>query len=197
MDQVGIFVFALSGAIMAVRKDMDLFGIVFLACLPAIGGGTIRDVLLDQPIFWFSDTRSLLLICMAALCVFFFYGRIESFRPLRWADALGMSLFSVTGAAKAMSIGLNFSVVVIMGVITACAGGLLRDVVANEEPLLLKTDIYATAAIVGAAVYVGLIACSMSVNPAFIIAMMCAFCLRSAALMLNLSLPKSPWSSQK
>ena len=195
MDQIGIFVFALSGAVMAVRKAMDIFGIVFLACLPAIGGGTIRDVLLDQPIFWFSDTTSLLLILAAAICVFFFHARIENFRPLRWADAVGMSLFAVTGAAKALSLGLHPAVVVIMGVITACAGGLLRDIVANEEPLLLKTDIYATAAMVGAGVYVGANSLGISANPAFLIAMGCAFCLRSATLIFNLSLPKSPWSS--
>lgn len=191
MDQIGVFVFALSGAIMAVRKDMDLFGIVFMASLPAIGGGTIRDLLLDQPIFWFTDTHALFLILAAAIAVFFFYSRIQDFRPLRWADALGMSLFAVTGAAKAASLGQHPAVVIIMGVLTACAGGLLRDIVANEEPLLLKTDIYATAALTGAGSYVVMTSIGVSAAPSFIVGMSFAFCLRGAALIFDLSLPKS------
>ena len=110
-DRLGAFVFAISGGIVAVRKDMDLFGIIVLAFLPAIGGGTLRDVLLDQPVFWLSDTWALMLSVLGALTVFFLHRRLDTFRPLRWADAIGMALFAATGAAKAAHLGFEWPLV--------------------------------------------------------------------------------------
>jgi uncharacterized membrane protein YeiH len=192
-DRVGVFVFAISGGIVAVRKDMDLFGVIVLAFLPAIGGGTLRDLILDQPIFWLSDTPTLLLALAGGLTAFVFHRWLENFRPLRWADAFGMSLFAVTGAAKAMNLDHGLGVVLIMGALTASAGGLMRDVVANEEPLLLKKDIYATAALVGALVYFGLATYGLTETSAFIGGLAAAFTLRALAIIFQLSLPKSPF----
>ncbi|MBU1288126.1 MAG: trimeric intracellular cation channel family protein [Alphaproteobacteria bacterium] len=192
-DRVGVFVFAISGGIVAVRKDMDLFGVIVLAFLPAIGGGTLRDLILDQPIFWLSDTPTLLLALAGGLTAFVFHRFLENFRPLRWADAFGMSLFAVTGAAKAMSLDHGLAVVLIMGALTASAGGLMRDVVANEEPLLLKKDIYATAALLGAGVYFGLATYGLPDTSAFIGGLAAAFTLRALAIVFKLSLPKSPF----
>jgi uncharacterized membrane protein YeiH len=192
-DRVGVFVFAISGGIMAVRKDMDLFGIIVLAFLPAIGGGTLRDLILGQPVFWLSDTPTLLLAVAGGLTAFVFHRFLENFRPLRWADAFGMSLFAVTGAAKAMGHDHGLAVVLIMGALTASAGGLMRDVVANEEPLLLKKDIYATAALLGAGVYFGLATCGLPETGAFIGGLAAAFTLRALAIIFQLSLPKSPF----
>ena len=192
-DRIGVFVFAISGGIVAVRKDMDLFGVIVLAFLPAIGGGTLRDLILGQPVFWLSDTPTLLLALAGGLTAYVFHRFLENFRPLRWADAFGMSLFAVTGAAKAMNLDHGLAVVLIMGTLTASAGGLMRDVVANEEPLLLKKDIYATAALLGAGVYFALAAWGLPESSAFIGGLAAAFTLRALAIIFQLSLPKSPF----
>ncbi|MEM9669845.1 MAG: trimeric intracellular cation channel family protein [Pseudomonadota bacterium] len=192
-DRLGVFVFALSGGIVAIRKDMDLFGVIVLAFLPAIGGGTLRDLLLDQPVFWLADTTSLGLAVAGGLTVFVFHRAIDAFKPLRWADAMGMALFAVTGAAKAMALGYGLGIVLIMGALTASAGGLLRDVVANEEPLLLKSDIYATAALLASLAYFTAISAGATEPVAFGIAWASGFALRSLAFLRGWSLPKSPF----
>ncbi len=193
-DRLGVFVFALSGGVVAVRKDMDLFGVIVLAYLPAIGGGTLRDLLLDQPVFWLTDMTALVLALAGGLVVFVFHRPIDAFRPLRWADAFGMALFAVTGAAKTMSLGHGLAVVLIMGTITASAGGLLRDVVANEEPLLLNSgELYATAALLASLVYFGASHAGLSELAAFVLALIVGFTLRGLAILRGWSLPKSPF----
>lgn len=189
-DRLGVFVFAISGGVVAVRKEMDLFGVIVLAFLPAIGGGTLRDVLMDQPVFWLHDPLTLVISVLGGLSVFLFYRPLSAFRPLRWADAFGMALFAATGAAKASSLGFGVAVILIMGTITATAGGLLRDVVANEEPLLLKSDIYATAALSGSLAY--FVANTSNIDDTMAIgASICiAFAVRAAALIWGWSLPK-------
>lgn len=191
-DRLGVFVFAISGGIVAIRKNMDIFGVIVLAFLPAIGGGTLRDLLLDQPVFWLSDTTTLLLAICGGLVTFFFHRALEGFRPLRWADAFGMALFAVAGAAKAYALGYGLPVVLIMGAMTASAGGLLRDVVANEEPLLLKSDIYATAALLAALVYFALRTVGYPDIAGFAGGILAGFTLRGLAIVYGWSLPKSP-----
>ncbi len=181
-DRIGVFVFALSGGIAAARKEMDLFGVLVLAFLTAVGGGTLRDLILDAPVFWLADTLSLGLCAAGGLVAFFLWKPIDAFRPLRWADAAGLALFCVAGAAKAAGLGHSFVIVLIMGTMTASAGGLLRDVVANRVPLLLLPgEVYATAALLGAGVY-GALHFSGAGETA-------AFALRAAALLFGLSLP--------
>lgn len=189
-DRIGVFVFALSGGIAAVRKDMDLFGIVVLAFLPAVGGGTLRDLILDAPVFWLTDTISLWLAVAGGLVAFFFYKIIEDFKPLRWADAMGLALFAVTGAAKAAELGHGFIIILIMGVMTASAGGLVRDVVANRDPLLLKEDIYATAALFGALAYSACHFMSLPPSVSFGVGFAAAFILRGLAIQFKWSLPR-------
>ena len=190
-DRVGVLVFALSGGIAAVRNDMDLFGVIVLAFLPAVGGGTLRDLILDAPVFWLEDTVSLWPALLGGLLAFFFTRFLEDFKPLRWADAVGLALFAVTGAAKAWGMGHGFIIIAIMGVMTASAGGLIRDVVANRDPLLLKEDIYATAALAGAAVYAGLVYAGLDERIAFGVGMLAAFILRALAIVFKLSLPRA------
>ncbi len=191
-DRIGVFVFALSGGIAAVRKEMDLFGVLVLAFLTAVGGGTLRDLILDAPVFWLADTLSLILCAIGGLAAFFLHRPLEGFRPLRWADAAGLALFSVAGAAKAASLGHGFVIVLIMGTMTASAGGLLRDVVANRVPvLLLPGELYATAALLGAGVYGALHFTGVPEGPAFAAGMAAAFGLRAAAIVFNLTLPKA------
>ncbi|MEM7739555.1 MAG: trimeric intracellular cation channel family protein [Pseudomonadota bacterium] len=189
-DRAGTLVFALSGGIAAVRKDMDLFGVVMLAFLPAVGGGTLRDLLLDEPVFWLADSWTLLFALAGGLAAFFAASAIDAWKPLRWADAAGLALFAASGAAKAHELGYNIVVVLMMGVITATFGGLLRDVVANREPLILKDDVYATAALFGAVVFVGLASVPGLEATAFLGACIAAFLLRGAAIIFDWALPK-------
>ncbi len=189
-DRIGVFVFALSGGIAAARKEMDLFGVLVLAFLTAVGGGTLRDLILDAPVFWLADTLSLGLSAAGGLVAFSLWKPIDAFRPLRWADAAGLALFSVAGAAKAAGLGHSFVIVLIMGTMTASAGGLLRDVVANRVPmLLLPGELYATAALLGAGVYGALHGAGVSDTPAFAAGMAAAFALRAAAIVFKWSLP--------
>lgn len=188
-ERAGVFVFAISGAIVAVRKDMDLFGVIVLAFLPAIGGGTLRDLILDVPVFWLNDPASLGLAVVAALFTFGAHRWLENFRPLRWADAFGLALFAVQGAAKTYALGHNAAVVIIMGTITATAGGLMRDVIANDEPLLLREDIYATAAILGCVAYVGFAMIGLPPGVPLIAGLIVGFAIRALAIRYRLSLP--------
>jgi uncharacterized membrane protein YeiH len=191
-DRIGVFVFALSGGIAAVRKDMDLFGVLVLAFLTAVGGGTLRDLILDAPVFWLDDTLSVILCGAGGLAAFFLHQPIDGFRPLRWADAAGLALFSVAGAAKTASLGHDFIIILMMGTMTASAGGLLRDVVANRVPLLLlPSELYATAALLGAGIYAAVHFSGASEGLAFAAGMTGAFALRAAAIIFNLTLPKA------
>ena len=118
---------------------LDYFGLLVLALMPAVGGGTLRDLLLDLPVFWIEDTTYLGLTIAAA--AFTYFGQrfmTQDARSLVWADALGLSVFCVSGAAKAISVGVGTLVAVTMGVLTAVAGGIIRDVVANEIPYVLR-----------------------------------------------------------
>src|SRR5918998_4959136 len=157
MDLVGVFAFAVSGALTAGRKGMDLFGVPVVAAVSAIGGGTVRDLLLDRPVFWLTDTTYLYVIAAAALFTLL-YGR---FRPppagaLLVADAFGLSVFAVLGVRAGLEAGVPPLVAVIMGAITGVVGGAVRDVLCGETPLILRQEIYATAAIAGATTYVAL-----------------------------------------
>lgn len=189
-DRAGTFVFALSGGVAAVRLRMDLFGVVMLAFLPAVGGGTLRDLLLDQPVFWLADTAVLGFAAVGGLVAFFAANAVDAWKPLRWADAMGLALFAITGAAKASDLGYGMVVILLMGTMTATFGGLLRDVVANREPLIFKEDIYATAALFGALVYALLAQSPATEAMAFAGGCAAAFLLRGAAIVFRLSLPK-------
>ncbi|WP_300375376.1 trimeric intracellular cation channel family protein [Henriciella sp.] len=191
-DRIGVFVFAISGGVLAVRKQMDLLGVIVLAFLPAIGGGTLRDLLLGEPVFWLTDTVTILLAIAGGGTAFIFYRFVSRFRALRWPDAVGMSLFAVTGAAKAMSLGHGFLVTLIMGAMTASAGGLLRDVVANEEPLVLKDgELYATCALAGSLVYFLIMSYGPGDPVALASGMAAAFILRASTIVFGLSLPRA------
>ncbi|MCQ8185072.1 trimeric intracellular cation channel family protein [Parvularcula maris] len=189
-DRIGTFVFALSGGVAAVRRDMDLFGVITLAFLPAVGGGTLRDLLLDEPVFWLADPWVLGIAAAGGVVAFVAATPVDNFKPLRWADAAGLALFAVTGAAKAQELGYGMPIVLLMGTITATFGGLLRDVVANREPLVLKEDIYATAALFGALIYWLLSLSPLTEALAFAGGFAGALLLRGAAIVWKWSLPK-------
>jgi uncharacterized membrane protein YeiH len=191
LDLFGVFVFALSGALAADRRGMDLFGFVFIALLPAIGGGTVRDILIGAPVFWIQNSVYLWLILSAALLTFAAAPVISrAGRLLIWADAIGLSVFCATGASKALGAGTPASVAVAMGVVTAVLGGIVRDVVCNEVPLVLRQDIYATAAFSGAVSFVGLTLAGAAPDLALWGGIGVCFAVRASAIVWGWSLPQ-------
>lgn len=188
----GVFVFAISGALAAVRKEMDLFGVLAISFLPALGGGTVRDLVLDLPVFWLGKPAYIWLTVIAALLVFFLSRLIESRqRWLVWADALGLSLFAVIGAERAFAATGSTEVAVIMGVVTAVAGGILRDIVCNDVPLVLHGEIYATAAFAGAGAWclIGPLLGSQFIS--LWMAVVVALGVRSLGIVWHLTLPRA------
>jgi len=191
LDLFGVFVFALSGALAADRRGMDLFGFVFIALLPAVGGGTVRDIVIDVPVFWVEDPIYLWIILAAAILTFLAAPMIHrAGRMLVWADAVGLAVFSAAGTAKTYLATANTSVSIAMGVVTAVFGGIVRDVVCNEIPLVLRQDIYATAAFAGSVSYILLLWADLPQSIALWAALAVCFAVRASALIWGWSLPK-------
>lgn len=191
MDIAGIAVFAASGALVASRKQLDIVGFVLIAVITGFGGGTLRDLLLGRtPIFWLRAPELLAVCAGAALLVFVAAPLIESrFRALLWADALGLALYAVVGAEIALLAGADPWAAVLLGVVTASFGGIIRDVVCNELPLILRREIYLTAAAAGAALFVGLRLEGVWREPAMAAGFLLAFGTRAVALLRGWSLP--------
>ena len=187
LDLFGVAVFAVSGALAAARKRMDVLGVVVLAMVTAVGGGTLRDVLLDRhPIFWFTDATYLItIVAAAALTMVYTRFRAAPHRALLVADAFGLALFTVSGAKVAEQMGLPGIIVVFIAALTGTAGGVLRDVLCAEVPLILRRDIYATASIAGAAGYVGGQHAGLAAGTVALAAMAVVFALRMGAVFLN------------
>lgn len=192
VDRVGVFVFALSGGMVAVRHRMDLLGVLVVSLFPAIGGGTLRDLLLGVPVFWLTDQASLILALCAGLAAFFFANFWARLHALVWADAAGLALFAVVGASKAYAVDGSFLVSVFMGALTATAGGLIRDVVCNESPMLLREEVYATAAIAGASTFWLAREAGMSEQEGLLTGSLVAFVVRTAGIVFKLRLPRPP-----
>ena len=158
IDWFGTAVFAVTGALVASRKRMDIFGFILLGCVTGMGGGILRDVMLGAlPVFWVREPVYLA-ICVAVSAATFFLAHIPEsrYRVLLWLDAAGLALFCVVGADRALVAGARPSIAVAMGVVSATFGGIIRDILGGESPLILRREIYVTAALAGAAVFVGL-----------------------------------------
>lgn len=191
LDLLGVLVFALSGALTASRKELDIVGFAFVAAVTGLGGGTLRDLLLDLgPVFWVHKPHYLAVTTAAAILVFLTAHRVEvRYRLLLWADALGLALFCVVGARIARDAGAPAPVAVLMGMTSAVMGGLLRDIICNELPLVLRRELYWTPALLGAVVAVGADAAGLAEAVAGLLGFLAAFGLRAAGLLLDLSLP--------
>lgn len=188
----GVGVFAASGALAAGRKNFDLLGVVVIALVTAVGGGTLRDLLLDRhPIFWVQDPSHLTVILASAGLTFVYVRyRKPPLAALAVADALGLALFTISGAQVAEARGLPWLTVVVMGTVTGSAGGVLRDVLSGEVPLLFRqTDLYATAAIAGVAFYLALERVGVRQDVASYLGMASVAALRFAAIRWRLRLP--------
>lgn len=189
-DAIGIFVFALSGGLAASRRGLDFFGILVVSLLPAIGGGTLRDLLLDRPVFWLEQSDTILIALGGGVLSAILGERIARFKTLIWFDAMGLALFSVIGAQAAHALGHGPIVVVMMGTITASFGGLIRDVVCNEVPLILREDIYATAALIGSLVFWAAASFELDVPTAMVLGGLVAFTIRAGVIVLKTIQPK-------
>jgi len=191
IDHAAIAVFAISGALVASRKQMDAVGFILIAVVTGFGGGTMRDLLLGRtPVFWLRAPDLLAVAMVAAVLVFFTAHLFNNrFRALLWADAVGLSIYAVLGAEIALIAGANPWAAVILGVVTATFGGIVRDVICNEIPLILRREIYATAAAAGAAVFVILRLEGVWREPAFLAGALTCFLIRAAAIQRGWSLP--------
>ncbi len=154
LDLTGTFVFAISGALSGIDKKYDVFGVMFVAFITAVGGGTTRDVLLGiTPVSWMNNLVYLYVIVGAVVFTFFTSNKIMKWRKTLFLfDSLGLGVFTVAGIRKTLELGLSWEVAIMMGVISATLGGILRDVFNNDKPLILHKEIYATACFAGALV---------------------------------------------
>lgn len=192
LDWLGIVVFAISGALVASRKQMDIVGFALLGVATGIGGGSLRDLLLGQaPVFWVRQPEYLVTCVVVSSVVFFTAHRAHSrYRVLLWFDALGLALFAVTGAERALLAGAAPVVAVAMGVVTATFGGVIRDVLGGEMPVVLSREIYVTAAVVAAGCFVATTWAGLGREPAIAIGFAAGFLVRGAALQRGWSLPR-------
>ncbi|MGF7162279.1 putative membrane protein YeiH [Rhodoligotrophos appendicifer] len=192
LDWVGIVAFAMTGALVASRKEMDIVGFILLGTATGIGGGTIRDTLLGVfPIFWIADP-SYLVVCILVSGVTFFVAHIPQsrYRLLLWVDAIGVAVFAVTGAETALAVGANPIVAIAMGVVTATFGGIIRDILGGESPVILRREVYVTAALAGACLFVILSILSLPREACLGSGLAAAATIRFAALRWNWSLPR-------
>jgi len=182
---------AAAGVLEAGRKRFDLFGMVVVALSAALGGGSLRDVLLDRPVFWVADQTFLIAALLAALATFFLARRfVLPARLFLIPDAAGLALFTIAGTKVSLVWGAPWLVASFMGVITGVVGGILRDVLCNEEPLVFQGSLYATAAWVGALVFIGLSLLDIDPRLAAVAAGAIIFLLRVVAIRWDIGLPR-------
>lgn len=155
LDLTAAAVFAVTGALVASRKQMDVVGFMWLGVVTGVGGGTVRDLLLGLPVFWVRDPAPVVACLAAATGTFFAAHLVQSrYRLLLWLDAIGLALVTVAGTAKGLDSGAGHVVAVVMGVVTAAVGGIIRDVLGHEPSIILRREIYVTASVAGAVAYV-------------------------------------------
>jgi uncharacterized membrane protein YeiH len=192
LDWLGIVAFAITGALVASRNQMDVVGFILLGTVTGIGGGTIRDLLLGiHPLVWIENPTYLAVCMLVSLIVFFTAHLAQSrMRVILWADAIGLSLFSAVGAERAISCGASEIVAITMGIITACFGAIIRDVLSQERSIIFSREIYVTAAMAAAAIFVMLNYFSVSREIAVSASVLVGVALRGGALIWGWSLPR-------
>jgi uncharacterized membrane protein YeiH len=189
LDYAGVAVFALTGALAAARAKHDLVTFLFFAIVTGVGGGTLRDLLIGAPVFWISDATYLGIGAIAALVVWLFAERLERTSALIWIDAVGLAAYAVIGAGKALALGVDPAVSAAMGVLTACFGGVLRDVIANQPSILLKREIYVSAALIASGLFVALAILRVPLAWAGAIGALVGFAVRAGAIHFGWALP--------
>ncbi|WP_336945786.1 trimeric intracellular cation channel family protein [Asaia sp. HN010] len=189
LDMAGTAVFAISGALVAARARQNMVTFALFAAMTGVGGGTLRDLLIGAPVFWMHATAPIAVCLGIALLVWFTPHRVWHERAIDWFDGLGLASYAVYGAAKATAYGIPWLPAAIMGVVTACMGGIIRDVLADLPSIVIRPELYVTAAALAAGLYVGLDAVGLSPIIAGAIAVVLGFCLRGYAIIGKVDLP--------
>ena len=189
LDYVGIAVFAVSGALLAAEKKQTLVTFIFFAVVTGVGGGTLRDLLIGAPVFWMHTNATLLICMVAAVSVWFLSQRTIAERALLWFDAIGLAAYATYGAAKALQYGVAPVPAFAMGVMTACVGGIIRDVLAGEPSILMRPELYVTAAALASGLFVILAVAGAPPALAALVAGLAGFSLRGAAISRGIKLP--------
>ena len=189
LDYAAVSVFAATGALAAARNRHDIVTFGFFAAITGVGGGTLRDLLIGAPVFWVQQPAYLIVSLVAALAVWLLGPERFRERLLIWLDAMGLSAYAVVGAAKALEVGVGPIPAIVMGVLTATIGGVIRDVIAQQPSILLRREIYVTAALAGASVFVILQQFGLPLLPSGIAGFLTAAVLRGLAIRFGLTLP--------
>lgn len=192
IDILGTFAFAVSGVFSAMEKKLDPFGILIISFVTAIGGGTIRDVLVGNfPVNWLQNDLTILVIFVSAVLTLLFGSHFRQMnKALFLFDALGLGLFTIAGLEIGLKKGFSGAICVALGTISACFGGVLRDVLLNKVPLIFQKEIYALACIVGGTIYYFLHQTNLNADVAKIVCILLVFAIRIIAVRYNLSLPR-------
>src|SRR5687767_11769750 len=189
-DVLAAIVFAVSGALVASRKGMDVMGFIWLAVVTGVGGGTVRDLILGVPVFWVQNPVYVSACLVTAVIMHFIAPLVESrYTMLLWFDAFGLALVTTAGTAKALDVGAPALVAIVMGAVTGCLGGIIRDTLGHVPSILLKHEIYVTASVLGACAYVALNAFEPERLPAMIAGFVVTFGVRGLAISFGWSLP--------
>ena len=191
LDYAGVAVFAATGALSASRKQLDIIGYLFLASVTGIGGGTMRDVVLGAtPVFWVTNP-TYLLVCATVAAILFFTAHLfdSRYRVLVWLDAIGLAAYCVMGAAKGFAATGSAGVALVTGMLTATFGGILRDLLAGEPSVLLRPEVYVTAALIGAGAFVLATMAGLPLAAASTLGVLSAFIVRGGALKYGWTLP--------
>lgn len=189
LDIAGLTVFAASGALAAARKRLDIVGAAFFALITATGGGTLRDLLIGAPVFWMHSAAPIILCLIVAAAAWAVPLRWWPERALDWLDAAGLAAYAVYGAAKALQFGIEPVSAVAAGVITGCIGGVVRDITAGVPSILMRHELYVTAALIAAASFISLTALHIPAPWPALIAATAGFLVRGAAIRWKLGLP--------
>lgn len=190
LDLASAAVFGITGALAASRKQMDIVGFMWLGVVTGVGGGTVRDLMLGVPAFWIGDPAPVVACLAAAVVVYFTAHLVHSrYRVILWLDAIGMALVTVAGTAKGLDLGAGPFVAAVMGVITATVGGIIRDVLGQEPSVILRREIYVTAAALGAGAFVLAVGLGCDRATSALVGFAIAFGIRGLALVFGWSLP--------
>jgi len=190
LDFLGTVVFAITGLLAARRKHLDLFGAIVIAMVTAIGGGTLRDLIIGEPVFWTQNDIYIYIVVCTTLA-FFFLARFRRLpvKLLLFLDALGLAVFTVIGTQKAMELGFSDPIAIMTGVMTGVVGGMIRDVLVDEIPLVLRKEIYATASFIGASVLLLLLHNDVSQELAIFVSILITIIMRVSAIVYKIELP--------
>ena len=189
-DVLAAVVFAVSGSLVASRKGLDVMGFMWLAVITGVGGGTVRDLILNVPVFWVQNPIHVAACLATAVVMHFVAPLVESrYRALLWFDAFGLALVTVAGTVKALDVGVPALVAIAMGAVTAAVGGIIRDTLGHVPSVLLRREIYITASVLGACSYVGLTSLGLARVAAMVAGFLVTFVVRGLAIAFGWSLP--------